>query len=77
MNKYSDYALTLLSWVIGILLMASAFCNVGIWWFIGRAFWFHDAGQLWYSLWFFLGSLPASIARVVSEREKRKKKMWY
>jgi len=77
MNKYSDYGLTIMSWFIGILLMASAFCNVGLWWFVGRAFWFHDAGQLWWSLCFFVGSLPAGIVKAVSENRRRKERMWY
>lgn len=72
MNKTVEQLLiSFIKWIIVSLLTVSGLANLGFWFFIGKALWYHQSHYLWISLWWLLATIPNSIVRVYAKRNKK------
>jgi len=54
------------------LLAVSGLANLVFWFYIGKAFWYHEAHYLWVASFWFAVSIPSSAARVYVTIQDRK-----
>ena len=76
MNKtVREHLQTFVKWLSVSLLTMSGLAIFGFWFYLGKAFWYHQASYLWVALWWFIATIPSSIARIyVSIQQKNKSK---
>ena len=78
MNKtIKEISLNFLKWLFASLITVSGLANLVFWFFIGKAFWYHQSSYLWISLWWLLATIPSAVVKAYSYKEKNKKKYWY
>jgi hypothetical protein len=74
MNKtVKEHLLTFVKWFLLSLLTVSGLANLGFWFYIGEAFWFHKNHYLWIALWWLIATVPNSVFKVYLSRQNKNK----
>jgi hypothetical protein len=65
MNKtIKEHLVTFTKWIFNSLLVLSGLANLGFWFYVGKAFWYHSSSYLWIALWWLVATVPSAIQRV-------------
>ena len=71
MNKtVNEHLRSFLKWIFASLLVISGLGNLIFWFFIGKAFWYHQSHYLWFALWWLIATIPNGIARFYTYKKK-------
>ena len=73
MNKtIKDHLKNFIRWLSLSLLAVSGLANLGVWFYIGMAFWYHKSNYLWFAFFWFCVSIPSGVVRVYVQVLDRK-----
>jgi len=71
MNKtVNEHLRNFLKWFLTSLLVISGLGNLVFWFYIGKAFWYHQSSYLWVALWWLIVTIPNGIARFYTYKKK-------
>jgi hypothetical protein len=65
---------TFVKWLVVSFLTASGLAIFGFWFYLGKAFWYHNSGYLFVATWWLVGTIPSNLMRIYVSIKRNKKK---